>query len=166
MQDKRKQIRLHNLQFHGALVDLTFMAKVVMAFGTFDFIHLGHVELFKQAKKLGDKLIVVIARDSNVKRIKGKKPFFSQEERLQLVNSLKSVDLAVLGNDKDFFTAVRKYKPAIVVLGYDQNVLFESYIRKKLDEIGLKKTKVVRLKPFKHSKHKSKKLKKFYGLQN
>lgn len=135
-----------------------------MAFGTFDFIHLGHVELFKQAKALGDKLIVVVARDSNVKRIKGKKPFFSQQERLALVNSLKPVDLAVLGDNLNFFTAVKMYKPAVIVLGYDQKVLFESYIRKKLDEFSLQKTKIVRLKPFKHSKHKSKRLKKFYKL--
>lgn len=134
--------------------------RIVMAFGTFDFIHLGHVELFKQAKVLGDKLIVVIARDSSVKRIKGKTPFFSQEERVELVNSLKPVDLAVLGDDRDFFAAVKKYKPAVIVLGYDQKALFEGYIRKKLDEIGLEKTKIVRLKPFKHSKHKSTKLKK------
>lgn len=140
--------------------------KTVMAFGTFDFIHLGHVELLKQAKKLGDRLVVVIARDSNVKWIKGKTPFFSQQERIELVNSLKPVDLAVLGSDKDFFAAVRTYKPAVIVLGYDQKTLFESYIRKKLDGIGLKKTKIVRLKPFKHAKHKSKRLKKFYKLHN
>lgn len=131
-----------------------------MAFGTFDFIHLGHVQLFKQAKCFGDKLIVVIARDSNVEKIKGQKPFFSQEERVTLVNSLKPVDLAVLGNSKNFFAAVKKYKPAVIVLGYDQKVLFEKFIRNKLDKMGLSKTRIVRLKPFKHLKHKSKKLKK------
>ena len=138
--------------------------RIVMAFGTFDFIHLGHLSFFQQAKPFGDKLIVVVARDSNVKRIKGKKPFFSQAERVKLVNNLKPVDLAVLGDDKNFFTAVQKYEPSVIVLGYDQKVLFENYIRRKLDEIGLKKTRIVRLKPFKHSKHKSKRLKKFYNL--
>ena len=138
--------------------------RIVMAFGTFDFIHLGHLSFFQQAKTFGDKLIVVVARDSNVKRIKGKKPFFSQAERVKLVNNLKPVDLAVLGDDKNFFTAVQKYEPSVIVLGYDQKVLFENYIRRKLDEIGLKKTRIVRLKPFKHSKHKSKRLKKFYNL--
>ena len=138
--------------------------RIVMAFGTFDFIHLGHLSFFQQANTFGDKLIVVVARDSNVKRIKGKKPFFSQAERVKLVNNLKPVDLAVLGDDKNFFTAVQKYEPSVIVLGYDQKVLFENYIRRKLDEIGLKKTRIVRLKPFKHSKHKSKRLKKFYNL--
>ena len=144
---------------------LLWAMKVVMAFGTFDFIHLGHVDFFNQAKAFGDKLIVVIARDSNVAKIKGNPPFFSQEERLELVNALKPVDLAILGDGSNFFTAVQKYKPSVVVLGYDQKVLFEKYIRKKLDELGLAKTKIVRLKPYKHSKHKSSNVKKHFKIR-
>lgn len=137
----------------------------VMAFGTFDFLHLGHVYTFEQAKALGDKLVVVISRDSSVEKIKGKKPFFSQEERKQLVEALKAVDETVIGDEVDFFVPVKKYAPDILALGYDQQVMPEKVIREKLDAIGLTKTKIVRLKPFEHDKHKSSSLKKFYGVE-
>jgi len=138
--------------------------KLVMVFGTFDFVHLGHVNFFNQASRLGDKLTVVVARDSNVKRMKGKKPFFNERERLAMVQTLRVVDQAVLGDSKDFFAAVRKFKPAIIALGYDQKVLFVKHIREKLDELGLQHTKLVRLKPFQPGKFKSSKIKKLLKI--
>ena len=137
---------------------------LVMVFGTFDFLHLGHIYTFQQAKALGDKLVVVISQDSSVEKIKGKAPFFSQMERKQLVESLKTVDVAIIGDKTDFFVPVRAYKPDVIALGYDQQVMSETQIRQKLNAIGLTKTKIVRLKPFQHNKHKSSSLKKFYGV--
>lgn len=134
--------------------------KLVMAFGTFDLLHLGHVDLFQQARAFGDKLIVVISRDENVAKIKGKPPLFTEGERLKIVASLKVVDEVVLGDARDFFAAVVKYKPAVICLGYDQKTLGEKEIREKLDEIGLKDTQVVRLKAFQPEKYKSSHLKK------
>ncbi len=138
--------------------------KIVMVFGTFDLVHLGHVHFFNQASQLGDKLIVVVARDANVKRMKGKKPFFSEKERLAMVSSLRVVGQAVLGDKRDFFAAIRKFKPAVIALGYDQKVLFMKHIREKLDEFGLRRTKLVRLKPFQPGRFKSSKLKKLLDL--
>ncbi len=135
----------------------------VMVFGTFDFVHLGHLNFFEQAKRLGSKLIVVVSRDSNVKRIKGKQPFFSEMERLKLVSSLKPVDFAVLGNSEDFFTAVKRYRPNVIALGYDQKTMPVKYIEDKLWQFGLK-TRVVRLKRFRAHKHKSSALKSFHGI--
>ncbi|MFH0713760.1 MAG: adenylyltransferase/cytidyltransferase family protein [Candidatus Micrarchaeota archaeon] len=129
--------------------------KLVMAFGTFDLLHLGHVVLFQQARALGDKLIVVISRDENVIKIKGKPPLFTEGERLKIVASLKVVDEVVLGDTNNFFAAVVKYRPAVICLGYDQKTLGEKEIREKLDEMGLSKTQVVRLKAFQPEKYKS-----------
>lgn len=134
--------------------------KIAMIFGTFDFLHLGHVEFFNQARKLGNRLVVVVARDANVKRMKGKKPFFHEQQRRKMVASLRVVDVAVLGDKTNFFSAIRRFRPRVIALGYDQKILFVKHIRAKLDEMGLQQTAIVRLKPFHPSKFKSSKIKK------
>ncbi|UOP04749.1 adenylyltransferase/cytidyltransferase family protein [Conchiformibius kuhniae] len=66
--------------------------KVVITYGTFDLFHIGHVRLLKRLRMLGDKLIVGVSSDEfNLK--KGKKSIFSYEERSEIVNSSKYVDL-------------------------------------------------------------------------
>jgi|SRR3990167_4300617 len=126
----------------------------VMVFGAFDGLHPGHLNFFKQAKKHGDFLIVSVGTDKNVAVIKGKKPLFFQKERLALVASVGLVDKAVLGAEKDFYREIKKMAPNIICLGYDQWATEED-VRVELDRVGLKKTKVVRLKPHKASKAKS-----------
>ena len=138
--------------------------KRVLAFGSFDVLHVGHVYFFKQAKKLGDELIVVIARDSSVRRIKGKKPFFTDVERKVIVGALKPVDRAVLGNPHDFFTAIRRFKPQVLVLGYDQQTISLGAIRNKLNSLGLYSTRIVRLKPHGIGKHKSSNIRSHYAF--
>ncbi len=97
-----------------------------MAFGSFDILHPGHVDYLSKAKHLGDFLIVVVARDSSIKAIKGKTPFFDENERLLMVKSLKIVDSAVIGStmktDDDKYSIVKKFRPDIVAFGYDQKV--------------------------------------------
>jgi FAD synthetase len=98
--------------------------KVVLASGVFDLLHLGHVRFLEDAKKAGGskaELVVIIAKDSTVERIKGKKPIMSEEQRRSLVESLKVVDEAVLGYEGlDIDEVVAKIKPDIIALGYDQ----------------------------------------------
>lgn len=100
------------------------MAKVVMAFGSFDILHLGHIHYLERAKRLGDTLIVVISRDSSIEKFKHRKPIFDEKSRLRMVKSLKIVDKVVLGNKvltKDaMFKVLKKYKPDVIALGYDQ----------------------------------------------
>ena len=91
----------------------------VMAFGSFSILHPGHLLYLSEAKKLGDKLIVVLATDSNIEKEKGIKPVFNQAERLKLISSLSTVDEAVLGYEDDFFRIVSEKKPDILALGYD-----------------------------------------------
>lgn len=98
--------------------------KVVLASGVFDLLHLGHVLFLEDAKKAGgpdSELIVIIAKDSTVEKIKGKKPIMSEEQRRSLVKSLRVVDEAVLGYEGlDIGEVVAKIKPDVIALGYDQ----------------------------------------------
>ena len=128
--------------------------KKVMVFGAFDGLHPGHLDFFKQAKKYGDFLIVSVGTDKNVAEIKGKTPLFNQRERLALIASVELVDKSVLGAERDFYKEIQKHKPHIICLGYDQWAT-EADARVELDRVGLKKTKVIRLKPYKTSKAKS-----------
>jgi len=84
---------------------------VVMAFGTFDFFHAGHENYLEQAKALGDQLIVIVARDETVKKVKGRKPMYNERKRLRDVSECKAVDKASLGNADDKYKVIKKYKP-------------------------------------------------------
>lgn len=137
------------------------MKKTVMAFGTFDLLHPGHINFLKQAKKQGDCLIVIIARDSTVKCLKGKLPEHKEIERLKAINSLNLADMAVLGSLGDKYGVIRKYRPDIICLGYDQKHFVEGLkleLKKfppKADQHRAGKTKIIRLKPFKPNKYKT-----------
>ncbi|OGD92399.1 hypothetical protein A2697_00225 [Candidatus Curtissbacteria bacterium RIFCSPHIGHO2_01_FULL_41_44] len=134
--------------------------KKVMVFGAFDGLHPGHLDFFRQAKKYGDFLIVSVGTDKNVEKIKGKKPLFSQGERLKLVKNLKIVNRVVLGTEKDDFFKhhIKNYAPDVICLGYDQWAS-EDKVRTELDRVGLSGTRVVRLGPYRQTRAKSTQLK-------
>jgi FAD synthetase len=98
--------------------------KVVLASGVFDLLHLGHVRFLEEAKKAGGanaKLIVVIAKDSTVENMKGRKPIMAEDQRQALVQSLRVVDEAVVGFEGlEIGEVIEKFKPDIIALGYDQ----------------------------------------------
>ena len=131
--------------------------KRVLVFGTFDGIHPGHEDFFRQAKSKGDFLIVVVARDVNVKKIKGKLPKIEEKKRLAEVKKIEYVDQAVLGDKKDKYKIIKKLKPDVICLGYDQEVDLEG-LKRKLQEFGLS-AKIYTLKSYKSSLYKSSKLK-------
>lgn len=139
--------------------------KKVMVFGTFDGLHPGHLDFFKQALHLSGSgqakkyLIVSVATDKNVGKFKGKRPLFSQKERLELIRNLKLVDTAVLGAEENFYSEIKKYRPDVICLGYDQWAN-EDEVKKELKAVGLPDTKVVRLQPYKVDRAKSTELKK------
>jgi len=130
--------------------------KKVMCFGTFDVLHLGHVNYFQQAKQYGDYLIVVIARDLT-KEKQGKTTTFSEQERLELVKSLKVVDEAVLGNNEDHFKIIQEQKPDIICLGYDQGIN-ENWLKENLSLRGLTNN-LKRMAPYNPKRYKSSKIK-------
>ena len=133
------------------------MTKKVMCFGTLDLLHLGHLNYFQQAKQYGDHLIVVLARDKT-KEKQHKETIFDEEERLQLIKSLKIVDDAVLGNLEDHYKIIKEKKPDVICLGYDHQIK-EDFLQKELTKLGLN-LKIVRAKPYKSHKHKSTKIRK------
>ena len=131
--------------------------KRVLVFGTFDILHPGHIYFLKQAKKLGDFLIVSLAREKFVRQIKGHKPLHSEKERLDMARALKIVDKAILGSTDNYIKHIVSQKPDIIALGYDQRA-FTADLKKKLSDAGLKKIKIVRLKPYKPIFYKSSKI--------
>ena len=114
----------------------------VVATGTFDIIHPGHIRYLEEAKKLGDELIVIVAREKNVKH--KPKPIIPDEQRVRVVSALKPVDKAILGDENDIFKPIMELKPDIIALGYDQH-FDEKKLEDELRKRGLK-TKVVRIK--------------------
>lgn len=114
--------------------------KIVLASGTFDLLHLGHVKYLEAAKKAGGekaKLVVIVARDSVAERRKGGKPVMLEDQRRALVEALKVVDEAVLGyEDLNIGRVIEKIKPDIIAVGHDQEDV-ERDVRKFIREQGL-----------------------------
>lgn len=100
------------------------IGKLVLASGVFDLVHYGHVYFLEEAKKAGGKharLLVIIARDKTVEKLKGKPPILQEEQRRAIVASLKPVDEAILGREEfDMNEELREIRPDIVAVGYDQ----------------------------------------------
>ncbi len=99
-------------------------SKIVLATGAFDLLHYGHLRFLEESKRAGgkkSKLIVLVARDSTIERLKGKRPVMSENERKTLVASLKPVDEAILGYRRfSIRKVIERVKPNIIALGYDQ----------------------------------------------
>lgn len=99
-----------------------FMGKRVLCCGTFDYLHPGHISFLQQAVQLGDELFVVVARDENVKQIKGRYPDHDEEERRQRVQALGLAAEVRLGYPgRNFLRVVEEIEPDIIALGYDQS---------------------------------------------
>lgn len=126
--------------------------KTVMCFGTFDLLHLGHLSYLEQAKKHGDYLIVVLARDVTKKK-QNKPIIFSEKERLKLIQGLKVVDKAVLGDRKNHFKIFQTHNPDVICLGYDHKIK-EAQLQQELFKLGLT-PKIVRINSYRPHKHKS-----------
>lgn len=114
----------------------------VMVTGKFNPLHPGHIFLFKKAKQLGDYLVVVVAHDQTILD-QGMPLMFDAEVRKTIIENLKPVDKAVIGNTDDRFKVVEQEKPDILVLGYDQQV-DENWIKQKAEQSGMK-LKVIRI---------------------
>jgi FAD synthetase len=119
----------------------------VLASGVFDLLHLGHVRFLEEAKKAGGSnadLVVIIARDSTVKKRKGEKPIMPENQRCALVASLRVVDEAILGYENfDVAKVVEKICPDVVAFGYDQEGMertVRDYVRKH--GLGIKVVRV------------------------
>ncbi len=110
------------------------MKRRVVATGTFDIIHPGHITFLREAKKLGDELIVIVAREKNVKH--KPKPVVPEEQRRKVVEAIKYVDRAILGDEEDIFKPIMELKPDVIVLGHDQH-FDEGWLKEELKKRSL-----------------------------
>ena len=115
--------------------------KRIVATGTFDILHPGHLHYLEESRKLGDELHVIIARDENVRH--KPKPVIPEDQRLHMVEALKPVDYARLGSTEDMFEPIREIQPEIITLGFNQ-FFSEDKLIKDLEKNGIS-AKVIRI---------------------
>jgi rfaE bifunctional protein nucleotidyltransferase chain/domain len=111
--------------------------KIVLVGGCFDLIHYGHISFLKEAKKLGDYLIVLLESDENVQKLKGEgRPFHNQKQRKEMLESLSIVDSVIelppiTGNDK-YLSIIKDIHPAIIAITQDDRILKHKVKQAKL----------------------------------
>lgn len=114
--------------------------KIVITYGTFDMFHIGHLNLLKRAKKLGDYLIVGVSTDE-FNKIKGKKTVIPYKHRVEIVKAIKYVDLVIPEHSwEQKVEDIKKYKVDILVMGDDWKGKFD-YLKKYCEVIYLPRTK-------------------------
>jgi len=118
-----------------------------MATGVFDLLHPGHVYFLTEARKLGDELVVVVARDQTARRLKHE-PYVPEHVRREMVEALKPVDRAILGSSTDIYETVVRERPQIIALGHDQ-VWNEKEVERECARRGVP-VRVVRIGPLPH----------------
>jgi len=106
----------------------------IVATGTFDILHPGHLYYLEESRRLGDELFVIVARDANVRH--KPRPIIPEEQRLRMVQALKPVDHALLGDLQDMFRPITKIQPDIITLGFNQH-FDEGQLRQRLRDRGL-----------------------------
>ena len=121
------------------------MMTRVMAVGIFDLLHAGHLHYVEQAKSLGEELVVVIAHDETVRK-QNHEPVTGQDLRRRMVEGLKPVDQAIIGNPPGvpIFEILKQIEPDLIALGYDQKHSIDA-IRKGLDQHGFEHVEVTRV---------------------
>src|SRR6267378_4246362 len=92
--------------------------KVVLAHGTYDLVHYGHILLFRAARAMGDRLIVTLTADKFVSKGTGR-PVFNERQRLDWVKALRSVDEAHIIRSRTGVEAIERFRPAIYAKGRD-----------------------------------------------
>ncbi len=104
------------------------MSKTVITFGTFDVFHVGHLRVIQRAAALGDRLVVGVSADALNEKKKGRRPVFSEAERLEIVGSLKAVDEVFveesLEQKRDY---ILEHKADILVMGDDWSGKFDEF---------------------------------------
>ena len=116
----------------------------VVATGTFDLLHPGHIYYLEESKKLGDELWVIVARDMNVKH--KPRPIIPEEQRLAMIASLRPVDHAILGDKTDMFRPIEEIRPAVITIGFNQ-LFDEEKLRSQLAARNLH-PKIVRIEKY------------------
>jgi FAD synthetase len=122
----------------------------ILASGVFDLLHYGHIKFLEEAKKYGGpgaRLVVIVARDDTVMKLKGRRPIIPEDQRRALVEALEVVNEALLGYEEmDLEAVIERIKPDVIAVGHDQNDI-EVWTRGIVAEKGLD-LRVVRIGRF------------------
>jgi len=122
--------------------------KTVVIFGVFDGIHEGHLSFINDAKKQGNHLVAIVARDNVIEELKGKLPKNNEEERVNALLEVHDIDLVLLGDPKiGTYNILKEVNPSVVFLGYDQHELCEN-LNNMIMRRNLPDMEIVRGKPY------------------
>ena len=110
------------------------MTRTVIAQGTFDILHPGHVHYLEEAAAMGDELYVIVARKTNVDHKEA--PICPATQRRDVVDALEAVDEALLGHEEDIFVPIERIDPDVIALGHDQHHDDEA-IKSELERRGV-----------------------------
>jgi cytidyltransferase-like protein len=133
------------------------MKSIVMVFGTFDLFHLGHKSFLRQAREHGEYLIVVIGRDKTVAEVKRKKTTDNETRRLKNIKESNMADKVILGSLFDKYELIKRYRPDVICLGYDQKY-FVRELKYELEKADLSKIQIIRLESYRPEIYKTSKL--------
>jgi cytidyltransferase-like protein len=123
--------------------------KKVVIFGVFDGIHEGHLAFIKEAKKQGNNLVAIVARDEMVQKLKGKIPKYNEVERINSLLEIEDIDLVRLGDLYiETYNTLMEINPDIIYLGYDQQDLSNN-LNKVIKKGILKNIKIIHGNPYK-----------------
>ena len=118
--------------------------KTVLIFGVFDGIHGGHLSFINDAKKQGNHLVAIVARDKVVEGLKGKLPKYNEVDRINFVLKVPEIDLVLLGDGEiGTYKVLKEVNPDVIFLGYDQQAL-ESNLKKMIKNKNLPEIKIIK----------------------
>lgn len=132
--EHQELIDAFNMNYNKKIVSLEFLTrivddlkhkgkKIVFTNGCFDIMHRGHATYLKEAKKLGDILIVGLNSDSSVKLLKGPdRPLNQENDRAYLLSCLEAVDYIVIFNEETPYNLIKTIKPDLLVKGGDYQI--------------------------------------------
>jgi rfaE bifunctional protein nucleotidyltransferase chain/domain len=123
------------------MVDLKLNKNIIFTNGCFDLLHIGHIELIKYAKSLGDYLVVGINSDNSVKKIKGlSRPINNQITRKIILESIRYVDEVVIFDEDTPLKIIKEIQPQIIVKGGDYKK--EDVVGYEFEKLGLLEVKI------------------------
>ncbi len=138
----------------------------VLTFWSFDIFHEGHRFYLSEAKKYARTLITIIARDETIERIKWRPAHFWEQKRKEAIEESLIPDITHIWDAHNPFIWLETYKPKIIMLGYDQRGKFVEELPKKLIELWLDNTKIMRARSLEPEKYKSSLLREAYKKEN
>lgn len=107
--------------------------KIVFTNGVFDLLHVGHVRYLKEARALGDFLVIGVNADASVKRLKGNdRPLQNENDRAEILSSLVCVDAVIIFNENTPENLIHEVKPHVLVKGGDwkiENIVGASFVQ-------------------------------------